>query len=429
MDKNIRIEKLKEILANEPFTSGIRIPYRGEILKLNAYQVPLEYLIYNKYNGRVASLVKSFEKQRYELDAENTEHASILEKFLWDSKPDRNDRTLEDLLKNQQREWGIVTFEGKIIDGNRRAMLIRRIYEERNTKHQNRDVAWSKYFIAVILPDEITDDREISKLETIYQMGEDRKLEYNPIEKYLKCKDLKVKFKFDEDDIAGMMGENPGQINQWLRILEVMEEYLEYMDYEGIYTRLERREGQFVDLTKYLDSYQDANKNVQWAYAKKDVADLQSVAFDYIRAQYEGKDFRSIGQSTKSGSFFHHEDIWREFVKYHKSRVDPVTANELSVAEWRQREPGGDLTSMLRTRDEEWAVHVADDLKANLGIGESRLENRKEANLPLKLVQKAYDTLQEVNTDLDGFYDESIDEVLANIIRLTNEYRKLISKS
>jgi len=119
-------------------------------------------------------------------------------------------------------------------------------------------------------------------------------------------------------------------------------------------------------LTKYLDSYEDANKNVQWAYAKKDVADLQSVAFDYIRAQYEGKDFRSIGQSTKSGSFFHHEDIWREFVKYHKARVDPVTTNELSVAEWRQREPGGDLTSMLRARDEEWAAHVAVDLKANL---------------------------------------------------------------
>ena len=59
MDKQLRIEKLKEILESTPYTSGIRIPYKTEALNLNAYQIPIEYIVFNKYNGRIASLVKS----------------------------------------------------------------------------------------------------------------------------------------------------------------------------------------------------------------------------------------------------------------------------------------------------------------------------------------------------------------------------------
>ena len=102
MDKALRIEKLNEIAKSPAYTSGIRIPYKGDILKLNAYQIPLEYLIYNKYNGRIASLVKSFEKQSDRiLNAENEDDAKILEDFLWESKKDRNKHTMIDLKKNK----------------------------------------------------------------------------------------------------------------------------------------------------------------------------------------------------------------------------------------------------------------------------------------------------------------------------------------
>ena len=95
-------------------------------------------------------------------------------------------------MKNGQQRYGIVTADGIIIDGNRRAMLLNRLF---NTHEKlgftYAQVEHCRYFLAIILPDD-AEERDIQQLETIYQMGEDDKLDYNPIEKYLKCKELKT---------------------------------------------------------------------------------------------------------------------------------------------------------------------------------------------------------------------------------------------
>lgn len=55
-----RRAKLKEFTDN-PDTAcrtGIPITYHGGIITLDAYAIPLEYLVYNPYNGRIGSVVK-----------------------------------------------------------------------------------------------------------------------------------------------------------------------------------------------------------------------------------------------------------------------------------------------------------------------------------------------------------------------------------
>lgn len=431
MEKQLRIQKLQEICASKPYMQGIRIPYKGDSLVLNAYQIPVEYLIYNKYNGRIASLVKSFEAQHYELNAEKPEDAKIIDDFLWVSKLDRNKTTLNDLKKNKQRVFGIVTFEGKIIDGNRRAMLIRRINEERLAGgNTTQDLDFAQFFIAVILPDAVKDDKEISKLETIYQMGEDSKLDYNPIEKYLKCADLRDRFGYRETEIAEMMTESLPTIKEWLEIKKLMDDYLHFYLYDGIYTRLERREGQFVDLNGYLKRYlsKSKEKNVQWMYKDKDVANLKAICFDYIRAQYEGKQFRSIAQTSKTGSIFQYEDIWKEFLQNHAEKIDAISADEIPIEELRKQRPDDDLSELLAARDDEWLVKTKGLLEGNLRIGENRLENKREANEPLQLIKKAYDSLASINTNVSSFFDLEIDRILGEMIKLINIYRPLIQK-
>jgi len=83
--------------------------------------------------------------------------------------------------------------------------------------------------------------REIMRLETTYQMGEDEKLDYNPIEKYLKCQQL-IDNNFKPKEIAEMMNEKISKVDEWLEIMGLMDEYLDSLDYSGIYTRLEKRE-------------------------------------------------------------------------------------------------------------------------------------------------------------------------------------------
>ena len=120
---------------------------------------------------------------------------------------------MDSLLKNGQQRYGIVTSDGIIVDGNRRAMLLNRLFHQHDEMGLSyTQVEHCRYFLAIILPDD-AEEKDIQQLETIYQMGEDDKLDYNPIEKYLKCKELK-RLGFSDEDIAGFMSEKPGQIKE-----------------------------------------------------------------------------------------------------------------------------------------------------------------------------------------------------------------------
>ena len=422
-------KKLESIQKDEtPFMTGIRIRYKGESKPFDAYKIPLEFLVYNKYNGRIGSLVKSFEKQNHILNSENDVDSKLIEKFLWDSKPERNEFTLNSLVEDGQKQYGIVTNDGVIIDGNRRAMLLNTIYRERQIwekKHKNVDEC--KYFIAAILP-EGADPREVVKLETAYQMGEDAKLDYNPIEKYLRCKDLKYIHKYEEWEIAKMMGEKKTQISEWLEIMTVMDHYLDYLGYQGIYTRLEKREGQFVDITRYLGRYKNGKSAfVTWDYNEMDLADLETVCFDYIRAQYEGKEFRYIAQPSKKDGIFCRKSVWEDFYRAHLNAVDAL--EEKSLEEMVSENPGADLTKLLEVRDSEWSEKIENNLKKNLNIAKRRLEDINVANEPLVLVRRAYEALNSINTDSDSFFDPDVDETLKQINQLAYEFRKIIKKA
>lgn len=424
MNEQLRIQKLQEIINNEkPYMTGIRIRYKGEIERFDAYKIPLEYLVYNKYNGRIGTLVKSFEKQKYSLNPESFEDKKIIERFLWESKLDRNQKTMQSLAKDGQQRYGIVSRNGVIIDGNRRASLLNRIYEARDK--WDTEVSNCRYFIAIVLPDD-AGKKEILELETTYQMGVDEKLDYNPIEKYLKCQDLKDAG-FSEKEIADMMKEKEGEVKKWLEILTVMNEYLDQYGYSGIYTRLEKREGQFVDLNRYLNRYTSRKVHTDWEFDESDISDLKLVCFDYIRAQYEGKEFRNIANADKDsiGSIFCSEKIWNNFQKKHFDLIDNVS--EADVDKIRENNPGEDLSKLLEKRDNDWEIQVKNKLQANINISSRKLDDLKEANQPSKLLLKIKDTLELINTDVENFHtDEVVFSLIKEISKITWEYKKII---
>ena len=106
------------------------------------------------------------------------------------------------------------------------------------------------HFKAVVLPVALAEDLiEIKKLETSIQMGEDAKLGYNPIEKYLTTAEL-VKQGVELIDIAQWMGETETTIKEYNNIMVIMDEYLDYLDYNDIYTQLDGREDHFINLSK-----------------------------------------------------------------------------------------------------------------------------------------------------------------------------------
>lgn len=431
MDAATRKAKLVELQANENNVAmtGIPLRYKGDTRIVKVYKIPLDYLIYNKYNGRIGSEVLSYESQNGVLNAEIEADRILIEKFLYESKKDRNDTTLKSLQQSRQQRYGIVTSDGTIVDGNRRAMLLNRLFHKHTELgYTFAQVEHCKYFLAIILPDD-AEERDIQQLETIYQMGEDDKLDYNPIQKYLKCKELK-RLGFTEENIAEFMSEKPGQIRKWLSILGLMEEYLEEYGYNGIYTRLEKTEGPFVNLDDYIESYEKrgANvRNVDWTYTDSDISDLKRVCFDYIRARYEGKEFRDIAKTGKEGSIFFFKNLWDAFLEEHQTNTP---ADEETVQELREKYPTEDLSILLKRRDNDWIEQAKGHLKGNLQKTTRKLEDRRDANKPADLIERALGALQAVDCTQESFTnDPHIKEMIKDINRLTWEMKKLLERS
>lgn len=422
MNKTERVKQLDSLRAKKTPYKMDDIIYRGEKKLLPVFEIPLEFLVYNKYNGRILSMVKSYERQFHELIVENKADKKTIEKFLWESKIVRNKITMEDLATWGQKKIGIVTRDGIIIDGNRRASLLNKIAEEKSTG--------PAYFKAIILDDTLDDNpKEIMRLETMYQIGEDDKLDYNPIEKYLKCKDLTA-IGFGIAEIAKMMGAKEPQINEWLDIMHLMDDYLDNLGYNGIYTRLEKLEGQFVDLRRYLKRYENGSSYADWPYKKSDISDLKAICFDYMRARYEGKEFRAIAALSKKDSFFCKQKVWEKFRDNHFKTIDPINNKEYSIDELREKEPQKNLSTILKVRDDDWKSNASATLNKNLEKARRRLQDFNEENAPLILLRRAKDTLNSINTDVEPFYnDETVLLLIKEISSLTRDYQKIITSS
>ena len=414
-----RLTKLEKDKKDTPY-SYKELNYKNVSQKLPVYEINTEYLIFNQYNGRIGTYVKTYEKQNGPIDAATDAGEEIIYNFLLESKEERNLETQQSIETNGQLEYGIVTRDGIIIDGNRRCMLLKKIAKDNNQA--------TSYFRAVILEDTLDNEpKEIRKLETTYQMGVDEKVDYNAIEKYLKCKDLYEDFSLEE--IAKMMGEKDGKIiKKYLDILELMDEYLSNLGYSGLYTKLndEKMEGPFVDLIGYLKK-QKSGKGIvgrDWTPDEElDIDDLKLVYFDYIRAGFRtAHGIRDIGNPAKGKSFFNYKKIWENFTENHFKDIENI--NEESIETYRKKFPDLSLKDLIDKRDRTWIEKTSSFFKKNIGKARYSLDNELESSLPVVLLTKVLDTLHSINTEVDAFHTDEVKKLIQEINSKNWELKK-----
>lgn len=430
MEREKRIAYFSKLLKEKEPYGSMEVWYKNKREKMKVYEIDLQFLVYNRYNGRIASFVKSYEKQTgCELDPTKESDIKQIEKFLWDSNITANKSTEKSIKEQGQLKYGIVTKDGVIIDGNRRAMVLSKVLT--NDK--------PVYFRAVVLEETLDENpKEIMRLETTYQMGEDAKVDYNPIEKYLKCKDM-VSLDFKPADIGKAMGEKESTIQDYLDIMELMDEYLNKLGHDGIYTRLDDTEGLFVNLNEYLQRYKGSLKNghrtVSWRYDESDLNDLKLIYFDHIRHVYntpkgeglEAKECRVIGQTSKKGSFFSNKEVWEKFRDNHFKAVEPVRKNEPTTDIIRSQNPTQDLEQILKGKDEYWAKNVDSSLKKNMGLTSEALDNLNKRNAPLELLMSAKAKLDSIDTNSKAFLeDENVYSVVDELRKLTELFKTSI---
>ena len=421
MESKLRIEKLEQIKRGDSYASK-DIYYGTESIQMNVYKIPLSYLIFNKHNGRIATFVKTYEKQYRPIDATTEEGKKLIADFLWESRVGKNKSTQRDIKEKGQQEYGIVTADGVVIDGNRRFMLL-----ERNAKELNDATA---YFKAVILDDTLENNpREIMRLETMYQMGVDDKVEYNAIQKYLKYKDLNDKG-FSDSEIAKMMRENEKEIKSYARILTYMEEYLEENGYSGMYRILEEQklEGQFYDLERYLETYVNGRKrqDMDWEPQKEDYGELKSIVFDYIRAGFPAQEIRNISNPAKDKSFFTKKDIWGSFSEDHFKEIDVIKNNEKPLEDLQKEAPTKPIPELISARDNDFKNEAAGKLRGNINQKIRNLEDQNAKDRPIELLERALKTLESVDYEVEGFDHEDIKKLSHEIRKKAEFFIKVV---
>lgn len=163
-------EKIKKIISEQtPIKTGQTLPIRSGTT-FNVYLIPIEYLAPNVLNDRITWKIREWEAENgRKLSPNNQEDVEYVYDLIEKESPKDNDNTMKDLADKGQQVDGIITKEGIIIDGNRRATLLRKLFRGAASKY-NKNLEDFRFFKAIVLSEDI-DDKEIMALETRIQIG------------------------------------------------------------------------------------------------------------------------------------------------------------------------------------------------------------------------------------------------------------------
>lgn len=427
MKKEERIALISSITHNQVFGEGRRLRYKGETKEFKIFEIPMEALIYNVQNGRIGSLVKTFEHSYGVLDPEKPEDSLTIAKMLYSSNEPANKKTRADIAKCGQMEAGIITADGILVDGNRRASLMWSILNDPDADPNEK--ARCERFRTVVLPENAT-QKDILRLETTYQLGTDEKVGYNAIEKYLHARDMEEKG-FSIGEIEEYMGETNSSVQELLEVATLIDDYLDNCDCVGLYTRLPK--GFEDDLLKLNTAIKKIRKgSISWiptTRLNKVETDLKAVCFDYIRLNMkkeDGFEFRDILQ-TSGGNFLQNEDVWNDFVENWQNAVDEV--EEESIDAIIDRASGDDLERELNKRDNQWREKVKDSMKDAFKNAKDIIDNQREKEKPNALLRKVINALNGV--DLETVYrmtdKTELKEQMKEITRLLEDVNNAIA--
>jgi len=222
--------------------TAVRVELSGEMKTFRAYRVPLKYLIFNIRNGRFAAeLLEKEEQLKRKLDPTVEQDAKVIKKLLLDQSESETDALTEDLRVHGQLEPGIITFDGAIINANRRMAILKTLFEE--TREAKFD------FLAVARLPQQVDQKDLWRIEAGLQFAKDFRLEYGPVNELLKLKEGLQQGLTAEDISKSLLGRySAKRVNEKLEILKLIDSYLKEIKKPGEYHLIQRNVEKFNSL-------------------------------------------------------------------------------------------------------------------------------------------------------------------------------------
>lgn len=369
LEEGLLSNKVKKTTLNKQ----LRIDNHTDIY--DVYDIPLDCLYYNDKNDRIATWISDYKSENNcdsidmsDIDAYN----DIIEKFIEKSNPDALAKTKNNIELIGQQEYGIVLNDGRIIDGNRRYTCLRKIERENNQ---------TQYFKAVILPHDIEHNaKQIKMLELALQMGVDRPVDYDPIDRLVGIYNAIVETELlTAKEYAITVSKSEKEINNEVEKAKLMVEYLEFIGAPKQYhlVRKLKLNDPLLELYKILKKFSDTDGRKE---------DIKNIVFANFCMQPEGdmtRYMRKIKKITENPKYL--DDFIDEQMNTTEKVVDQIDEtpkmNEGTISALRSTGMGNEFS--LST--EKWLA---------------KTESDASRNQPAQLVEKAYNILDSIDVNI-----------------------------
>ncbi len=394
----------------KPIAETKKIPLGNTNDDYQIYQIPIEFLKYNRSNGRIFMETNRLQEDDginlKDLEETNVEEFNNeIEKLIWEIDVERNDDTKDDIYKYTQLESGVVLDDGTVIDGNRRFTCLRKLHKEFPL-----DARFNFFKTAIIFREgtSIT-TKDIKKYELKAQFGRDEKVDYKAVNFSMSIYKSVKQDGFTIQEIADDVNKKPGDITKIINACELVEEFLEYINQKNQLYVIESLNLYWPIDT--LASYLCGNEGTKLTAIEKEKR--KHIFFDYILTidtELPTQEFRDnlIKKLFKDTAAF--TELAQDYDEHYGEEVSNKILDNHDV-------PIDFVQKVINFRKTDTAAKIKKSYKK--AVEKKIME--KQANAPIELCDDIIDKIKQIN--IDPFIDAS-SSTADNILRKVHSYLK-----
>ncbi|MCK6463063.1 MAG: hypothetical protein L6Q29_04605 [Candidatus Pacebacteria bacterium] len=416
-DHKQRIEYLRKALkvANEDTTNQNIYTiknWKGKPLHKKVISVDIDYLMFRIDNSRTEIQQLRYLRENPTLpkslfdDPESSKAQDAQEFILIEMIKAKGKDFLEDLRLRGQDEAAIVTYDGYLVNGNRRVAALRFLGE--------------RYIDCVILPEDAT-PRDIYALEQELQISQDFKEEYHWINELTNIRRGLVdkRYAYKEIEIAKRLRMNVSEIKTKMRMLELIDSFLNWKNIskQYDYSKLDEAEQIFIQLEKAIKKYKNDEKKMN---------ELKNAVFHLIEEK-----------PSKGRLYGYVMDLIRNFDQVYSRMTVALTPQNYSksLEDQQQVINGNILDTILEGEvvdkheifgDSKEAAKISSILVEKIADIKAEYKEKKNAEAVYESVSTALRELQGLVIDNDTAKIESIESKLNQIIYVANDLLKQV---
>lgn len=387
--------------AVQPTNLTKKLTLNGETKAYLVYRVNLEKLFYNDQNDRIATWINQYKAENgNDVFSKFTmqEYNNVIENFIVQSNPAAIEKTQNNIELVGQREAGVVLSSGRIVDGNRRFTCLRRLAQD------NPEFNW---FETVILNETLKNNKkEIKMLELAIQHGEEKKVDYNPIDRLVGIyQDIMKTELLTVEEYAESTNETVNKVKERMEHAQLLVDFLEYV----------RMPEQFYIAREYqvVSVITDMTPLLKKCKKDSDRTALKETVYNNILMQTIGdsrKFIRSISAMMENGIFATYIKRQTEISKKINEKLDMNTPNNLD--------------ELQQFADEN--NDIADELKNNLDTSLLKAKKRETKSRPSQSVSKSFTMLKDVDTRVfDTLNDAERTKLMGDITKLSEKVNSI----